>query len=121
MPVRTFQLGRKGERIAVRLLKSLQLSIRELNFRCSFGEIDIIAEDKGVIVFVEVKTRSNANYGLPEEAVDYSKQKKLSQVALFYLQKEQLEDRMCRFDVISIIMKKNKIERVAHIIDAFSA
>lgn len=125
-PRNKLRLGKKGERVAVQLLKAKQMSIRELNFRCHLGdvvgEVDIIAEDKGdVIVFVEVKTRSNENYGSPEEAVGYSKQKKLVQLAMYYLQKEQLEDRLCRFDVISIIMKNNKIERVDHIVDAFSA
>jgi len=126
MPSRNkIQLGKKGERVAVQLLKSEQMSIRELNFRCHLGEVvgevDIIAEDKDAIVFIEVKTRSNDKFGSPEEAVGYSKQKKLVQVAMHYLQKEQLEDRICRFDVISIIMKNNKVERVDHIVDAFSA
>jgi len=121
-----FRLGKKGEQAAVQFLKAERMSIRELNFRCHLGElvgeIDIIAEDNdGVIVFIEVKTRSNENYGSPQEAVGYIKQKKLVQLAMHYLQKEHLEDRICRFDVISIIMKNNKIERVDHIVDAFSA
>jgi putative endonuclease len=124
-PRHKLQLGKKGERVAVQLLKSEEMSIRELNFRCHLGElvgeVDIIAEDKDVIVFIEVKTRSNDNFGSPEEAVGYSKQKKLVQLAMHYLQREQLEDRICRFDVISIIIKNNIIQRVDHIIDAFSA
>ena len=120
-PIDRFQLGKEGERAAVQFLKSKRLSIRECNFRCSAGEIDIIAEDKDVFVFIEVKTRSNENYGLPEEAVDYYKQKKLIQLARFYLQKERLEERSCRFDVISIIMKNNKVKKIDHIVDAFSA
>lgn len=114
-------MGKQGERIAVQLLKSEHLSIRELNFRCSLGEIDIIAEHEDVIVFIEVKTRSNKNYGLPEEAVGYPKQRKLIQVAMHYLQQERLENRSCRFDVVSIIMKNNSVEKINHIVDAFSA
>ncbi|UCE75297.1 MAG: YraN family protein [Methanomassiliicoccales archaeon] len=115
------QLGKEGERVAVQFLKSKQLCIRETNFRCAAGEIDIVAEDDDVIVFVEVKTRRNSNYGLPEEAVHYFKQKKLLQLAMYYLQKEQLQNKRCRFDVISIIFNNNKIKKIDHFVDAFSA
>lgn len=115
------QLGKEGEQVAAQFLKSKKLSIREINFRCSAGEIDIIAEDEEVIVFVEVKTRSGESYGLPEEAVNYYKQKKLIQLAKYYLQKEQLHNKRCRFDVISIIMRNNKVEKIGHFVDAFSA
>jgi len=115
------KLGKKGEQIAAQFLKSKRISIRELNFRCSLGEIDIIAEQADVIIFIEVKTRSSENYGLPEEAVNYAKQQRLIQLAMHYLQKEGMEDRSCRFDVISILMKNNKPEKIEHIVDAFSA
>lgn len=75
------------------------------NFRCHQGEIDIIAKDTdGTTVFVEVKYRKNTKNGLPEEAVTYSKQKKISRVALFYLSYKKLPlTGSFRFDVISIL------------------
>ena len=115
------KLGKKGEQIAVQFLKSKGLSICEVNFRCSAGEIDIIALDADIVVFVEVKTRSSEDFGLPEEAVNYLKQKKLIQLAMYYLQKEHSQDRRCRFDVVSIIMKNDKVKKIDHFIDAFSA
>ena len=122
MPSRERQLlGKQGEKAAARFLKSKGLSIREINCRCSAGEIDIIAEDGDIIVFVEVKTRSGEQFGLPEEAVHYFKQKKLIQLANYYLQKEQLQNKHCRFDVVSIIMRHNKVKKIDHFIDAFSA
>jgi putative endonuclease len=115
------RLGKEGERAAAEFLRARRLLVREVNFRCPSGEIDIIAEDGEVVVFVEVKTRSSENFGLPEEAVHYHKQKKIIQAALYYLQKHGLHDRDCRFDVISIMVKGNHIEKIDHIIDAFSA
>lgn len=115
------QLGKEGERLAVQFLRQKSLSIRQTNFRCWAGEIDIIAEDAGSIIFVEVKTRSGQDYGFPEEAVTYHKQRKLIQLAGYYLQKEQLENKCCRFDVITIMMKDNKVARIDHIEDAFRA
>ena len=114
-------LGLKGEQKAVEYLNSQGMSILQRNFRCPSGEIDIIAEDKGTIVFVEVKTRSNDIFGLPQEAVDYHKQKKLVHIAALYLQKKKLLNQSCRFDVISIIMKNNKTIAMKHFINAFSA
>ncbi len=115
------RLGLEGERRAAEYLISKGISIIQMNFRCPIGEIDIIAKDSGIIVFVEVKTRSSDIFGLPQEAVDYHKQKKLVQIANLYLQKKQLLNNPCRFDVISIIMKNNKTKTMKHFINAFSA
>ena len=115
------QLGKQGEQIAAHFLKSKGLSIREINSRCSAGEIDIIAEDNDTIVFVEVKTRSSEGFGLPEESVHFFKQKKLIQLAMYYLQKKQLQNKRCRFDVVSIIIRNNKVKKIDHFVDAFSA
>lgn len=79
-------------------------SIEVKNYRCPFGEMDIIAKEKGVLVFVEVKTRISERFGAPKEAVDYHKQQKLIRIALYYLaclgKKEEQE--ICRFDVVSV-------------------
>ena len=115
------KLGKQGEQIAAQFLKSKGLSIREVNFRCSAGEIDIIALDADIVVFVEVKTRSSEHFGLPEEAVNYFKQKKLIQLAMYYLQKEHSQNKRCRFDVVSIIIRNDKVKKINHFVDAFSA
>jgi putative endonuclease len=87
--------------------KGLQLIIR--NYRCMHGEIDLIMSDKAEIVFVEVRSRTRADYGYAEETVDRHKQKKLLQSAMHFLQeKNGLDIFDCRFDVIGFL--KNKIK-----------
>lgn len=94
--------GAHYEKIAGEYLADLGYKILECNFRCRAGEIDIIAEENGYLVFCEVKYRSREQTGHPLEAVDARKQKTLSKCALYYLAKEQKTDCLCRFDVIGI-------------------
>lgn len=108
-------LGRAGEIEASKLLKKNGYEILEMNFRTRLGEADIIAKQGEVIVFVEVKTRSDESFGAPSEAVNYKKREKYFRVATEYLLKKGLNDKPCRFDVIEI--ENGKIN---HIIDAFS-
>ena len=76
---------------------------RERNFRCKFGEVDLIAEKDGYLVFVEVKYRSTARYGMPSEAVDARKQRRICNVASFYLYRNHLPaDTPVRFDVAAV-------------------
>ena len=79
------KLGRRGEAIAVSFLKRQGYKIIERNYRSKLGEIDIIAREKDNIVFVEVKTRRSDDFGLPQEAVSYRKQYRLTKIALGYL------------------------------------
>ncbi len=74
----------------------------ERNYRCSLGEIDIVAKDKNILCFIEVKTRKTEEYGLPEEAIDGHKQKKLTKVALTYLKQKKIYEQGLRFDVVSV-------------------
>jgi len=76
--------------------------ILERNFFCRYGEIDLIAEDKDDLVFVEVKTRRGNAYGLPEEAVTMRKRYKLIQAATFYLDLHGCADRSWRIDVVAV-------------------
>ena len=96
--------GKEGEKIAAALLKKNGYRISEINFRCVLGEIDIIARDKGELVFIEVKTRKSGELGYPEQAVGIRKQKKMSQLALWYMQKNKINDADARFDVVAITM-----------------
>ena len=113
------QLGEEGEKIAVQYLKSKGYLIHHTNWRMSHLEVDIIAEDKGEMVFVEVKTRSSTEYGAPEEAVDDQKEKDIVSLANVYLENLQLEV-PARFDIISVILNDNE-SNVTHFEDAFSA
>ena len=78
MPKTNIELGRSGERIAVNFLKINGYDIISTNFRNKIGQIDVIAKDKETICFVEVKTRRNQRFGQPTEAVEFSKQRKIS-------------------------------------------
>jgi len=94
--------GARGEDLAIACLKKEGYRIIERNYRCRHGEIDIIAMDKQDVVFVEVKGRASDTFGSPEEAVGPTKQKKISKVALRYLQERDLADHNARFDVVAI-------------------
>ena len=107
-------MGRAGEREACKYLKKKGYQILETNYRAHYGEADMIAKDNGVIVFVEVKTRSGDEYGTPAQAVDKKKQEKYFKIAQEYLIKKSLQDQECRFDVVEI-----ENGQINHIIDAF--
>ena len=94
--------GQEGEQLAVRHLKRLGYRIICRNYRSPLGEIDIIARHRGVLVFVEVKSRSTETFGSPKLAVTPAKQRKLSQVAWHYLQQHNLTEASARFDVVTI-------------------
>lgn len=115
------ELGKKGETIAVNFLKKQGYKIIERNYRSKVGEIDIIAREKGDIVFIEVKTRQSDNFGLPEEAVSYRKQRRLTKIALSYLTHHRLRGVNCRFDVVGILMKEDKVRNIELVKGAFEA
>lgn len=94
-------LGRWGERLVSEHLRMQGWSIRETNYRCRLGELDIIAENKCYIAFVEVKLRKTNGYGLPREAVTREKQRKLRATAELYLQ-DHLTSLQPRFDVAEV-------------------
>jgi len=115
------EIGKRGEKLAISYLKKRGYRILDKNFRCKIGEIDIVAENDGQIVFVEVKTRHNFNFGLPEEALNYFKRKRLSRLALFYLSNHHLQKKPCRFDVVAILLEKEKPRDIHLIKNAFEA
>lgn len=114
------ETGSYGEEIAAKSLEEKDYTILERNFRCRFGEIDIIARVGETIVFIEVKTRRGRRYGEAVEAVDYRKQKKLRQLAEFYLLKNQSLSRQCRFDVCSVYLDRdNTVEEIKILANCF--
>ncbi len=108
--------GQDKENIAVNYLKNKGYFIIQTNFRVRQGEIDIVARDGSTIVFVEVKYRSTSRSGNPLEAVNITKQRKISKAALFYLNKNKIspDNTPIRFDVIGILG-----EQITHIENAF--
>ena len=99
-------------------MKKRGYRIIEKNYVCKMGEMDIIAREKDTLVFVEVKTRTSTLFGPPQLAVNSSKQKQLSKVALNYLNEKRLKDVKARFDVVAILLGQ-KGEEIELIRDAF--
>jgi putative endonuclease len=96
-------LGQTWESLAERRLAAAGYVIRERNYRGLSGEIDLVAEDAGVLCFVEVKGKSGVGFGSPEEAVTLGKQRRIARVALDYLRRRRLAPSTpCRFDVVAV-------------------
>jgi len=95
-------LGKAGEDFACEYLKNKKYKILERNYKNFYGEIDIIALYKKTYVFIEVKTRFSGKYGRPYEAVNYYKQRRITNAAKAYLCKKGLYDQNARFDVIEV-------------------
>lgn len=113
----TRERGAAAEFLARTWLKQRGYRILESNYRCCTGEVDIICEDHGTIVFVEVKSRAGTAFGTPAQSVNSSKQRKLRLTAQHYVIERQLESHPLRFDVISILNKRSP--EFEHIIGAF--
>ncbi|MBQ6453300.1 MAG: YraN family protein [Coriobacteriales bacterium] len=119
---RKSELGRRGEEIAYEwLCTHTELEVIERNWRCRLGEADIIAWDKGVLVFVEVKTRADLSRGLPEEAVTSAKRRRYEKIACCYLADHRFDDCRVRFDVIGILLLETCQPIIHYYPDAFGA
>jgi putative endonuclease len=105
-------LGRYGELLAREYLEQQGVRILETNYRFHHAEVDIIAEVGEFLVFVEVKTRSDDQFGAPEQAITPLKVRQIHKVATAYLATHCIRNRQCRFDVISIVVT----DGVAHLI-----
>lgn len=103
-----------GEEQAVAFLQRKGYRILAKNFRNRFGEIDIIAQDGDEIVFIEVKTRKNDNFGTPAEAVNEQKLRKITMVAADFMREQGLENIQPRFEVVSIVTNKT-LELISNI------
>ena len=107
------ELGILGEQIATNYLKSQNYEILNRNFSCKQGEIDIIAKDNKEYVFVEVKTRTNYDYGEPVDSVNKIKQKHLKRTIEYYIYINKLEEEAIRMDIIEIyIADKNYVHHI---------
>ena len=102
--------GEIGEVLAVEALKNNGYTVLKQNHRTKLGEIDIIAQQDGTLVFVEVKARRSNRFGSPKWAVNAQKQRKISQVALEYLKATDQMNRKARFDVVTVWLAREKPE-----------
>jgi len=113
------KFGENSETLAAWFLRQNGYKIIEQNYRNRMGEIDIIAQDRKTIVFVEVKSRRSVRYGSPKFAVTPKKQRTISRVALYYLKTTNQTGAKARFDVVAIISNRDEpqIEMVKNAFD----
>jgi putative endonuclease len=112
------QVGRAGEEVALEYLHHQGYRILERNFRCRFGEIDLVARDGRTLAFIEVKTRRSQAFGAAALAVTAEKQRRLIKASQVYLSRKAGARELCRFDVVTIQIRAGK-PQVELIKDAF--
>jgi putative endonuclease len=112
---RNQNLGTWGEDQALAHLLSKGLVLLDRNFRVVVGEVDLIMDDKGTLVFVEVKTRRSLQYGSPEESITQTKKEKIYKAAIEYIERNQLDPCDWRMDVVAIECSiVNEVTRIDH-------
>ncbi len=122
MSRRRQDLGRDGEELAAKHLLGKGYRILARRYRTRYGEIDLVAEHRDTLVFVEVKMRSGAGFGPPQEAVHPGKQARIARAAASFLQQRAMEQAtgpVCRFDVVAVLRGPEGAPVVEHIEDAF--
>lgn len=111
-------LGNTGEKLVAKFLQKNKFQILALNYRTKLGEIDIVAQKKNLITFVEVKTRKN-EYFSTSNVVNKTKQKKIIKAAQHFILKNRISDKILRFDVATVLLKNNNSE-IKYISNAFT-
>ncbi|MFC1781350.1 YraN family protein [Planctomycetota bacterium] len=113
-------LGRWGEKYCRRHLQRKGFKTLTQNFSCKTGEIDLIMVDRdGTIVFIEIKTRADETFADIESSITTSKQIKLQRAARFFLASNNIENRPCRFDIVTIVLAKSGKPLLKHYENAF--
>jgi putative endonuclease len=114
-------IGQEGEDLAAEYLVNNGFEMITRNYRYGHGEIDIIVKDKsnGYLVFVEVKTRKNLEFGEPENAITKSKIRQLKKIADAYVYEKDIKEVECRFDVIAILWNRETKPKITHFKNAF--
>ena len=119
MPRKVQPAGAEGEKLAADFLKRNGFKILERNYSCPAGELDLIALDGDEVVFIEVKSARQSEFGPPGVRVDSAKQRRLSLIALHYFQRKKLQQVNCRFDVVSVFIPREHEPAIEHYRDAF--
>ena len=109
------EIGALGERLAVQHLQSLGLRVLEQNWRCRYGELDVIAVDRSTVVFVEVKTRTSDAFGGVAQAVSPAKVRRLRRLAGLWLAQQQRSWAGVRIDVIGVRIGRSRVPELAHL------
>ena len=112
------ETGKAGEELAASWMAARGYRILQRNWRYRRSEIDLIAEKEGVLVFVEVKTRRSADFGMPESFVTSRKARFMAEAASVFMEENGHEGEL-RFDVIAVLMVKGAAAQVSHFEDAF--
>jgi putative endonuclease len=118
VPARHLVRGKAGEDAALARLQELGLRILERNWRCKYGEVDVICLDRDMVVFVEVRSRGEQSLATPAQSVNRNKIAKLVRAASYFLSQRGWWAKPCRFDVISVVYAPHG-PRLEHIPDAF--
>ena len=108
------RLGKLGEDLAARHLERRGWIILDRNVRSPYGEIDVVAQDGQVLVFLEVRTRSSRAFGTPEESITAAKRERMARCALAYLAGSAQPDREWRIDLIAIELQNGRVARLEH-------
>jgi putative endonuclease len=122
-PLPTLSLGRGGERLAARFLRRHGYRVLVRSYRCALGEIDLVARQNELVVFVEVKTRASNQFGEPWEAVTARKRRQVTRAAVHYLKAARLTHAPVRFDIVAITWQRRWFSRpdIQHFPAAFDA
>lgn len=122
MTITTKQFGDEGEDIAVDYLLKKGYEIIERNYRFGKGEIDIVAKDPetGFIVFIEVKSKKNLEFGNPVYSITKNKMKQIKRMAELYLYDKEIKEIDCRFDVVTVLLRGNQKPIIEHFVNAFT-
>ena len=114
------EIGKLGENFTIDFLKKRGFNILDRNYNVPLGEIDIIAQRGDLLIFVEVKTRRNLDFGMPLEAVNHTKQARIKRIAELYISTRRPKFKEIRFDIMSIILSEaGKILDWEYLINAF--
>ena len=111
--------GGEGERAAAKFLEGRGYRILASNYRTRLGEIDLIADDRGTLVFIEVKVRGTDVFGGPAMAITLAKQARIARLAQQYVSGRRLEERPCRFDAVLITGDDSNSQRIELVTAAF--
>ncbi len=111
--------GSHSESLAERFLRHHNFTILEKNYRKPYGEVDLICRDGEILVFVEVKSARQPDFGPPESWVTHKKQRQIAKAAMAYLLEKKQDNIDCRFDVIAISYYEDRKPEIVHIRDAF--
>ena len=113
------KLGNKGERLAKKHLKKKGYKLLKSNYTATVGEIDLIMQDDQTVVFIEVKTRRDESFATAISAINYGKQKRISKTAKWFIQKNALQNRPCRFDAVIVVISEKNKSQITHYTNAF--